>query len=373
MNKILKLDFNFWHIFSYIWLIYLFYPIQNYLPVKSNHDLLGLIILALFVVSYILVDKSNRYLKYMIFLELTLIELFVFFSNGYGLQLLIYPGWQISSILGNYSQKYFQKFCKLYYSLLIIDLLILFFVKSLIFKQSFTLVIIIFFILIAPPLAYSLIYNIAKNRHLNQTNRRLEAVIQRGERDRIARDLHDTLGQSFSMITIKAELAEKLLEKRPEQVVEELRDIAHTSRQNLQLVRDIVNDLYQKSLSEVLIEQNKNLIKVNLVLETKGESKALKWPTKIQSEFASVIPEAITNIIRHAHAKKVFMNFIEETTFYQITIHDDGHAKKFEREGSKGIYGMTQRLKEAGGRLIINHQFNGTDVKFILFKDNKND
>lgn len=60
------------------------------------------------------------------------------------------------------------------------------------------------------------------------------------------------------MITIKAELAEKLLEKRLQQVVEELRDIA--SRQNLQLVRDIVNDLYQKSLNEVLIEQNKKLI-----------------------------------------------------------------------------------------------------------------
>ncbi len=60
------------------------------------------------------------------------------------------------------------------------------------------------------------------------------------------------------MITIKAELAEKLLEKRLQQVVEELRDIA--SRQNLQLVRDIVNDLYQKSLNEVLLEQNKKLI-----------------------------------------------------------------------------------------------------------------
>ncbi len=60
------------------------------------------------------------------------------------------------------------------------------------------------------------------------------------------------------MITIKAELAEKLLEKRLQQVVEELRDIA--SRQNLLLVRDIVNDLYQKSLNEVLLEQNKKLI-----------------------------------------------------------------------------------------------------------------
>ena len=60
------------------------------------------------------------------------------------------------------------------------------------------------------------------------------------------------------MITIKAELAEKLLEKKLQQVVEELLDIA--SRQNLQLVRDIVNDLYQKSLNEVLLEQNKKLI-----------------------------------------------------------------------------------------------------------------
>ncbi|WP_176692381.1 histidine kinase dimerization/phosphoacceptor domain-containing protein [Liquorilactobacillus vini] len=51
-----------------------------------------------------------------------------------------------------------------------------------------------------------MLFRCINSASLNQTNRRLEAIIRRGERERIARDLHDTLGQSFSMITIKTEL-----------------------------------------------------------------------------------------------------------------------------------------------------------------------
>ena len=83
--------------------------------------------------------------------------------------------------------------------------------------------------------------------------------MERNERERIARDLHDTLGQSFSMITLKTELAKKLLVKAPEKVAPELDEIEQTSRQNLQLVREIVNNLHEQSLTEVLLAQTRNL------------------------------------------------------------------------------------------------------------------
>ncbi|MCP6717894.1 histidine kinase, partial [Klebsiella pneumoniae] len=73
-------------------------------------------------------------------------------------------------------------------------------------------------------------WSVERQRQLNQTNRRLKTIVERNERERIARDLHDTLGQSFSMITLKTELAKKLLVKAPEKVAPELDEIEQTSR-----------------------------------------------------------------------------------------------------------------------------------------------
>lgn len=369
MNKFLKSNFNVWHGYSYIWLMYLFYPLANYLPLKNIQDVIGLTLIILFVIAYITVNQLLRYLKYTVLFELTIITGFIFFAGVEGVFLLIFSGWQVPAILSDYARKYFWRFCGLYYGIVVIGFLKIYLSSAAIFKVPIAVFSLLFSILIAPPLSYFLFVSEINRRNLNETNRRLEAIVRRGERDRIARDLHDTLGQSFSMITVKAELAKKLLEKRPVQVAQELDDIARTSRQNLQLIREIVDDLYQKSLSEVLLEQSRNLAQAELILRTKGETAALKWPTKVQSKFAEVIPEAITNIIRHAHAHEVFMEFSEDSQVYQTIVHDDGYAKGYERPGAKGITGMAQRLSEFGGSFAINRQFNGTDVIFKIFKE----
>ncbi|MEO2872952.1 sensor histidine kinase, partial [Lacticaseibacillus paracasei] len=192
---------------------------------------------------------------------------------------------------------------------------------------------------------------------------------RRGERERIARDLHDTLGQSFSMITLKTELAKKLLVKAPDRVAQELDDIAQTSRDDLQLVRSIVNDLHQQSLSEMMLMQGKNLAEANVVLLTSGESEAAEWPTKVQIRLSAVISEAITNVIRHAHAHQVEMIFEQNPNDYLVEIQDDGHSKSYKRTGSNGISGMQQRMKEVNGTFTINHNRQGTQVSLTLPKE----
>ena len=188
--------------------------------------------------------------------------------------------------------------------------------------------------------------------------------MQRDERERIARDLHDTLGQSFSMITLKTELAKKLLVKAPEKVGPELDDIVRTSRENLQLVRSIVNDLHQKSISEVLLEQNRNLLAANVWLVTNGEKQAVKWPTVVQGVFSATLVEALTNVIRHAHAHQVQLDFSETTAQYQVVIQDNGRGGSLERAGANGITGMRARLFEAHGTFEIKQS--GRETRLIL-------
>lgn len=332
---------------SYVWLAYLPYSVAMLLPARTLTDWLWLGLMGGFIVLYILVVEVNRWRKVTIPLELAVTGLFALFNaNDY---LIIFPGWQVPFILARQPKKYFYWFLSGYYAFLLGGGLYDYLTIPGAFNWQNGDLMGLMFPLMSPFLSYVFSRSIIRQRQLHQANRRLEAIVQRDERERIARDLHDTLGQSFSMITLKTELAKKLLRKAPERVANELDDIEQTSRKNLQMVRTIVNDLHQQSLSEVLLAQSHNLTAANVWLNTVGEAGATKWPTQIQGRFAAVLTEAITNVIRHARANQVELTFIETNAQYRVTIADDGRGGSLTRPGSNGITGMRARMLEAGG------------------------
>ncbi|AMV61963.1 sensor histidine kinase [Pediococcus damnosus] len=352
---------------GYIWLVYLPFAMSDYFPIKSQTDWFWVGMGLLFLVSYVLVTEVPRWHVITMPLELLITGIFSIFAfNNY---LIIFPGWQIASLLARRPKKYFHWFLGAYY---------LFIISGLIRYNSYYPGILSFhnmnvvgllFPLISPIFAYSLARSMVRQNQLHQTNRRLQTIVQRDEHERIARDLHDTLGQSFSMITIKTELAKKLLQKAPEKVVPELDDIEKTSRQNLQMVRKIVNDLHQKSISETLLEQSKNLAAAEVLLTTNNEEMALKWPTVIQGRFTAAMTEALTNVIRHAKAQSVQISFTSDARHYQVLIQDDGRGHKFERSGSNGIRGMRARMLEGNGKFEIVRNRKGTLVTLSLPKE----
>ncbi|WP_225422858.1 sensor histidine kinase [Lactiplantibacillus garii] len=338
-----------------------------YLPARRATDWFWLAMLVAFLVLYVLVVEMNRWRKVTIPLELLVTGLFaVFNANDY---LIIFPGWQVPFILGRQPKKYFYWFVSGYYAFLCAGLVRFYLVDPTVFAhwQSNDLLG-LFFPFISPFLSDAFTRSMWRKRQLNQANRRLEAIVQRDERERIARDLHDTLGQSFSMITLKTELAKKLLTKAPEKVPHELDDIAQTSRENLQLVRSIVNDLHQQSLSEVLLTQSRNLATANVWLTTTGEQAASQWPTEIQGRFAAGLVEALTNVIRHAHANQVNVAFSASETNYQVVVVDDGRGGGVTRNGSNGIGGMRARMLEGHGTFQISQSGRGTRVTLTLPK-----
>src|SRR5699024_12771471 len=112
--------------------------------------------------------------------------------------------------------------------------------------------------------------SLSKSYRLGKQNNRLELIARHSERDRIAQQLHDNLGQSFSMLALKAELAEKLLEKDPVLAKQQLKDIAAASRQNLDLVREIVADMKHSKILQTFVIQQYNLGKSVILLNTKN-------------------------------------------------------------------------------------------------------
>lgn len=351
-----------------MWLAYLPYSFSMYLPAKNAADWFWLMMLIVFCGLYVLVVEVNRWRKVTIPLELIVTGIFALFNaNDY---LIIFPGWQVPFILGRRPKKYFYWFISGYYAFLFGGLLRDYWLNPAIFVhwQSSDLMGLLFPI-ISPFLSYTFTRSMWRQRQLNQANRRLEAIVQRDERERIARDLHDTLGQSFSMITLKTELAKKLLVKAPTKVPAELDDIAKTSRENLQLVRSIVNDLHQHSLSEVLLTQSRNLATANIWLSTTGEAAATQWPTAIQGRFAAVLTEAITNVLRHAHASQVQLTFSETAATFQVVLVDDGRGGGLERPGSNGITGMRARMLEDDGTFQISQPGHGTRIVLTLPKE----
>lgn len=352
---------------SYIWLFYLPFNIVNYLPARQFSDWFWLGMMAIFLVIYVLVAEIPRWRSVTIVLELIVTGTFsVFGFNNY---MIIFPAWQVSFLLGKRSKRDFIVFAVIYELILVVGLIRFNSYHPGVLTMNNPNIEGLLFPVASPFLAYVFSRSLSQRRSLNQANLRLKAIVQRDERERIARDLHDTLGQSFSMITIKAELAKKLMAKSPDQVAPELDDIAATSRKNLQMVRQIVNGLHDQSISEVLLSQNQQLDAAGVDLQTTNEDSANNWPTKIQSQLAAVITEAITNVIRHAQAHTVNIVFEETEDEYCVQLHDDGRGGNYIRSGSNGMVGMKSRMRATGGQFSIQGNKNGTLITLIQPKE----
>jgi two-component system sensor histidine kinase DesK len=167
------------------------------------------------------------------------------------------------------------------------------------------------------------------------------------ERARIARDLHDLLGHSLSLITLKGELATRLL---PDGAAgaNEVRDMVALSREALQQVREAVSGYRQPTLATELraaqLALNAAGLEVNVSLGIGAldrESEAvLGW----------VIREATTNVIRHAGAKHCQLSLAETDGHLQVEVLNDGWRVAPQPAGN-GLRGLQERLASVGGTL----------------------
>lgn len=207
--------------------------------------------------------------------------------------------------------------------------------------------------MMVPIVIYIIVKARALQSELDVANRQLEQYIQQEERQRIARDLHDTLGQTLTMIKLKSELAAKWVDKDSRQAKAELQDILATSRIALKQVRELVSDMKFVSLASELEQSRKLLHTAGIELDIAENGKPPLLSSVEETMIALSVREAVTNIVKHSQASRCTIKMEIVDRFYCIDITDDGVGLAEQASGN-GIASMNERMQALHGTLTVN-------------------
>lgn len=195
------------------------------------------------------------------------------------------------------------------------------------------------------------IYFAQRNRmycRLEQANTEIEHLAKVAERERIARDLHDVLGHTLSIIILKSELAGKLIERDPQRAKAEIADVERTSRDALAEVRSTIRGYRINNLEAELKQASEALQTAGIVMQSEAAKVALT-PAQ-ESVVGLVVREAVTNIVRHANAHNCRLLLAPTNGNCRLEIQDDGCGGSG-IEGN-GLRGMRERIEALGGTLV---------------------
>jgi two-component system sensor histidine kinase DesK len=171
------------------------------------------------------------------------------------------------------------------------------------------------------------------------------------ERLRMARDLHDLLGHTLSLITLKSELAGRLLEKDPRAASQEVHEIERVARQALREVREAVAGYRQRTLSGELNGARQILEAAGIDCTIEYEAQPL--PQGTDAVLAWVVREAVTNVIRHSRAKHCLIRITSTAEYLHAEIRNDGLLRQESStvEKGSGLSGLAERVANEGGQL----------------------
>lgn len=168
------------------------------------------------------------------------------------------------------------------------------------------------------------------------------------ERLRIARDLHDVLGHTLSLITLKSELASRLADVDLDRAQQEMRDVERIARSAMSEVRRTVAGERHPVLAAELDAARQLLLAADINVQVEGGEQVL--PDEIASIFAWGVREGVTNVVRHSRARRcrVLLERSRDEVWLRIT--DDGAGTDAPVPGT-GLAGLRQRVEEMGGTL----------------------
>lgn len=169
------------------------------------------------------------------------------------------------------------------------------------------------------------------------------------ERERIARDLHDVLGHTLSVVVLKSELAGKLMDRDPERARREIGEVETIARKALTDVREAISGYRSEGLAAEIDHARKTLDAAGVQLEC--ESKPPQLAPAEETVLSLILREAVTNIVRHAHASHCRLALQSNGSGTVLSIEDDGRGRI--REEGNGLRGMRERVESLGGRLHL--------------------
>jgi two-component system sensor histidine kinase DesK len=198
-------------------------------------------------------------------------------------------------------------------------------------------------------------------RRLRRADEEIERLAALGERERIARDLHDLLGHTLSVIVVKSELAARLSEREPSRAADEMRDVERIGREALTEVRAAVVGYRAKGLRGELDGALRALAAAGVDATVEVELPVL--PIAYESALAFALRESVTNVVRHADARHATITVGMDGPAVTLEVTDDGRGGDGP-EGA-GLTGMRERIAALGGT-VQRDGGSGTRVRVSL-------
>ena len=204
-----------------------------------------------------------------------------------------------------------------------------------------------------------------KNERLKH-NEHINLLLAENERNRIGRDLHDSIGHTFVMLKLKAELAEKYLEKNNiEAAKQELSEISKISKESMNNTRAIINKLKHRSINEELkvISDIMTMADISLDIKTNmttSPSQLVEWT------ITMILKELTNNVIKHSNANKCNIEINESSNNYTVIISDNGNG--FENIDGTELSSIRERIKLVNGVIDITSKKSPTTIKVTIIK-----
>ena len=179
------------------------------------------------------------------------------------------------------------------------------------------------------------------------------------ERDRLARDVHDVIGHTLTAMSLKADVAERLVATDPDRARREIAEVGVLSRQALAEVRAAVGGIRSARLDDEIASAERVLASAGIAADMPADLTVVDPRHRVV--LAWVLREAVTNVVRHSEASVCRVALGPAS----LTVEDDGRGPSGRREGN-GLRGVRERVDAAGGVLRVLDASPGTRLVVTL-------
>ena len=202
-------------------------------------------------------------------------------------------------------------------------------------------------------------------------NAQINLLLAENERSRIGQDLHDSLGHTFAMLSVKTDLALQFFQIQAyPQVEKELKEIHQISKDSMNEVRTIVENLKSRTLTSELETVKKMLEIAGIEVETDNQLDIASLTQELESTASMILLELVTNIIKHAKASKVYLKLGRTEKELILTVSDDGCG--FTSIKGDDLHTVRDRVLPFSGEVSVISQKHPTEVQVRLpYKERK--
>lgn len=337
----------------YLWIIFCFLPFFFIFRKSSYIEIsIGITFLMLYFIFYRFAMNSKSGLVYMWISFEMVINIIMTILYGY-----VYLSIFTAFFIGNIRRPVgFYIMYGLHIGFTVISTGAGFFVELNLFLSQLPFVVLTILAVVLLPLT---LYSKNKRENLEgqleTANERIAELIVFEERQRIARDLHDTLGQKLSMIGLKSDLASRLIERDPQQALIEIKDIRQTASIALKEVRELVSDMRTAKFEDEIMRISQILKAAEMEFVFEGDKNALQVPPLVENVLSMCLKEAVNNVVKHSGASKCEIAFHQNFKEVYLVVRDNGQGitKKQAWRTGNGLKGMRERLEFINGSFKI--------------------